>query len=139
VVIYRIMCYHSLAYTRPVHYVSFPLLLQQFTGEKLLEFYFVYQAVVISYIVSITCYSFHFSSLLPNSPAPSVCYVIFSVLMVMHKDSHPFTTSGRPKSSWRSLWMMPLPFPPEVEIYQMLSYFVCFSYVSEAIMQLCLL
>jgi len=46
--------------------------------------------------------------------------------MVMHKDSHPFTTSGRPKSSWRSLWIMPMPFPLEVEFYQMLSSFVRF-------------
>lgn len=138
-VIYRIMCYHSFAYTRPVHCVSFSPLLQQFTGEKLLEFYLVFQAVVFSYIVSIRCSSFQFSSLLPDSPAPSVCYVIFSVLMVMHKDSHPFTTSGRPKSRWRILWIIHLPFLPEVEIYQPLSNFVCFSYVSEVIMQLCLL
>jgi len=103
VVIYRKMCYHPLTYTRLVHCVSFPPSLQQFAGEKLLEFYFVYQPVVISSIVSISYFSVPFSSLLLDSPVPSVCYVICSVLIVVHKDSHPFTTTGKPKSSWRSL------------------------------------
>jgi hypothetical protein len=93
---------HPLTYKRLVHYISFPPSLQQFTGEELLEFYFVYQPVISS-IVSMSYFSVPFSSLLLDSPVPSVCYVICSVLIVVHKDSHPFTTTGRPKSSWRSL------------------------------------
>ena len=116
---YRKLRYQPLAYTRPVHCISFPPSLQQFTGEKLLEFYFVYQAVVISSIVLTSCSSVPFSSLLPDCPASSVCYVISSFLMVVQKDSHQFTTTGRPKSCWRSLWMMPLTFLPETEIYHM--------------------